>query len=107
MRKPEDVAQEMKHFGDKAGVLAPWSERIPAAIEKAEENAAEYIASHPNYEAGDPIITTKALFTAGELALAEALWEKCDSDNYNDPQAHDWTPPSALIAFCEKVEKLT
>ena len=76
----------------------PYSRRIPAAIKhaKAKLNGA------PLY-----IFTEELSITAGELALAEALWEKCDSDNYNDPQAHDWTPPPALIAFCEKVEKLT
>lgn len=68
----------------------PWSTRIPAAIKKAEEK----LGQNPYWISMD--FTT--VITAGEVALAKALWE---ADQYRS------VPHEALIAFTEKIEKLT
>ena len=81
----------------------PWSERIPAAITKAEE--------HIRTRHREVFLTSQQLnkvdeefITAGEVALAEALWKVwVDVGLSKTPDV----PPPELIAFCEKVEKLT
>ena len=72
--------------------IASWSARIPAAIEKGEEHlVAAQLREVP------------CRITELELALAKALWAFWE-DEYG---WSDWTPPPALMAFTEKVERLT
>ena len=71
----------------------PYSVRIPAAI----KHAKELIGPQLYIRRGKgPFV----YITVGEVALAEALW-----DEFSRP--YDGEYPPALIAFTEKVEKLT
>ena len=73
----------------------PWATRIPAAIKRAED----WVEDHKGWSF-IPI-------TATEVALAEALWEQMQGDEYRrHPANPEAVPPPALIAFMEKVEAL-
>ena len=80
-----------------------WSTRIPAAIKKAKELT----------EGGLIVICERDQYlTAGEVALAEALWQHEDDYGALHSGEHDGGCAGcvnirALIAFTEKVEKLT
>ena len=82
--------------------LPPWSVRIPAAIKKAEEHldAGEHVSNG-----------CKLSITTGEVALAEALWMLwgawVDDTSFHPATTARPAPPPALVAFAEKVEKLT
>ena len=86
-----------RNFRESDPVRRQYSERIPAAIKHAKELLAEFEywpgALHVSMDF-HPVV-----LTAGEVALAEALW-----DEFSRP--YDGEYPPALIAFVEKVEKL-
>ena len=102
LSKPGGVGEmaDVEEAGQEHPYLAPWSDRIPAAIKKAEEKLGA-----PVKEGGFqgemtmfiPRDHPEAAFTADEVALAKALWHELGPDMH----------PPALIAFTEKVEKLT
>jgi len=82
-----------------------YSVRIPAAIKKAalklEENAPS-----------DCISEGPVRFTEIEVALAKALWKHADGfgiwERMDEEGVFDWyhEAKDALIAFCDKVERL-
>lgn len=82
----------------------PYSERIPAAIAKGEgwfkQPGIIDVAVLVNEKGGAVYVT------AGEVALAKALWEThrkfCDEYNWDYEE-----PPPALIVYCEKIERLS
>lgn len=82
-----------------------WSERIPAAIAKGEELTAGQDFAHRHIWAERKDV----YFTAGEVALARALWRSMDSQKIAtiESEGYVWEPPTALIAYCEKVERLS
>ena len=94
--------EEVGHDDDAhEGEILPWPERIPAAIKHAEE--------HVRTRRREVFLTSQQLnkvdeefITAGELALAEALWEDWDAFG----KLHVAIIPPALIAFTEKAESL-
>ena len=67
--------------------MADWSTRIPAAIEKAEKQLRW--------------CTSGLSYTAGEVALAKALWLEMRCHHNGK------TPDPALIAYTEKLEALS
>ena len=74
--------------------MTDYSERIPAAIARAEE----LLASD---ECGDVVYladTSELTFTAGELALVKALWRVT--------MAEGWHIDPALREFVAKIERL-
>ena len=72
--------------------IVSWSVRIPAAI----KHAKGLWLAHPE------------AITAGEAALAEALWARYCTAVLDSPVGTpDEEVPPELIKFCEKVEKLT
>lgn len=83
-----------------------WTERIPAAIEKAEGFLGEIY--------GTPIVSNEVngvMLTAGEVALAKALWKsRCPDSRTDIPNVHDIEVPcpreTALRDFVIKVEAL-
>ncbi len=79
---------------DYTDAMKPWSDRVPAAIAKAEEHMADH--THDECRCYE-------LITATEVALAEALWEILSSEDIVDER---WAWPPALIAFAEKAESL-
>lgn len=73
---------------------ADWAERIPAALAKAEgivEQAGSDVKLH-------------GILTAGEVALAKALWAVLLNEGYGEGEPPD--AEAALRAFVEKVEGL-
>ena len=76
----------------------PWSARIPAAIERAEE----HLATHSNWDAK---LGCQHGLNLGEVALAKLAYD-WECGEFTDPGDH-WTPPPALRSFTEEVEKLT
>ena len=76
-----------------------WSTRIPAAIQKAKELT----------EGGLIVICERDQYlTAGEAALAEGYWARYCTAVLDSPVGTpDEEVPPELIAFAEKVEKLT
>ena len=83
----------------------PWSIRIPAAIKKAEG-----LTVHGDYNVEAALTSYFAepeerlvALTTGELALAEALWAIHAEQGVHE-KCYFCNP---LIAFCEKMEKLT
>ena len=94
-KSEEQVTNEEEEVQLGAGMIEfgePWSVRIPAAIKKAEE-----LIGPDDWYAND---ASTIVITATEVALADELWGFA-----NDGPCPPW--PDALIAFCEKVEKLT
>ncbi|KKK79384.1 hypothetical protein LCGC14_2834060 [marine sediment metagenome] len=87
----------------KEAEMKPWSERIPAAIAKAKE-----LVGPDDWYVNDD---TTAVITAGEVALASALWGEFFSGT---PEEFDATVAEgqldqcdeALSAYCEKIERL-
>ena len=77
--------------------MADWSTRIPEAIEEGKKRLGR--GTLVRRAGGGP----ETAITAGEAALAEALWEThrkyCDEYNWDYDE-----PPPALIAFTEKIE---
>ena len=96
------VAKELRKHPD---LIPPWSTRIPAAIEHAEQLTQDGDYSVPaeltSYIA-EPEERLVAI-TVGEVALAKALWKTYRTLNTESGEEH-W--PAPLIAFVEKVEKL-
>ena len=87
-----EAEKDLPRLWNEALAEKPWSARIPAAIEKGEEHlVAAQLREVP------------CRITELELALAKALWAFWE-DEYG---WSDWTPPPALMAFTEKVERLT
>ncbi len=76
-----------------------YSERIPAAIAKGKELTAGQDFTHRHIWAERKDV----YFTAGEVALAEALHKTYRALNAESGEEH-W--PDPLIAFCEKMEGL-
>ena len=77
--------------------LPSWSVRIPAAI----KNAEAWLAETPERDYRF-LLKPRTVITAGEVAAIKELWDYWwDSDRDSD------VPTPALIAFTEKVEKLT
>ena len=77
--------------------MKPWSSRIPAAIAKGKELLDGRDGWFPQLPLSEPI-------TAGEVALAEALWEATqDTPSY---LVGGEQIPEALIVFTEKIERL-
>ena len=90
MEEEVQLGAGMIEFGE------PWSVRIPAAINNAEEIVAA--ENWPLVQARDGV-----QLTAGEVALAKALWKTYRTLNTESGEEH-W--PAPLIAFTWKVEKL-
>ncbi len=88
------------------GTVKPYSERIPAAIAEAERllDGCEYVLIPPHIGGNKTQLTL--VLTAGEVALADALWSEFGDDIMGDPGTCD-RPLAALIAFCEKIERLS
>lgn len=89
-------------------MTATWSTRIPAAIAKAEARLrGAHVCLHHGVEGKD-----LAAITAGEVALAKALWGMFQKYGQEDDIEHvmvqmgDAPDVAALRAFCEKVEAL-
>ena len=83
--------------------LPPWSTRIPAEIKHAKELLNRPPTPGQWYiDQSDP--EHPSIITAGEAALAEALWKTYRTLNTESGEEH-WPVP--LIAFTEKAEKLT
>ena len=80
-----------------------WSARIPAAIKKAEGWLLNGTLWAMWYSGKSGSTEPTDIITAGELALAKALWEDWDAFG----KLHVAIPQPALIAFTEKAEKLT
>ncbi len=85
--------------------MKPWSERIPAAIAKGEKllNGDQYVLIPPHMRGNETEFTV--VLTAGEVALAKAVWGW-------EWWAHcmgltDFEPSDALIAYTEKIERLS
>lgn len=77
-------------------IIAPWSTRIPTAIEKAER------LLDPVYDGNVWAANNgMSVITAGEVALAKTLWEMVESGDCGQ-----FPPPPELIAFTEKIESL-
>ena len=76
--------------------------RIPAAIKKAEANVAYHKWAMWYRKKGSTEPTD--IITATEVAVAKALWKTYRTLNTESGEEH-W--PAPLIAFTEKVEKLT
>ena len=76
--------------------------RIPAAIKKAEADVAYHKWAMWYRKKGSTEPTD--IITATEVAVAKALWKTYRTLNTESGEEH-W--PTPLIAFCEKVEKLT
>ena len=83
--------------------MKPYSERIPAAIAKGKRllAAAEYVLIPPHIGGNDTKLTL--VLTAGEVALAKAL----AFIQYGDSDYFGSDGEEALIAFCEKIEKVS
>ena len=86
--------------------MIDWSERIPAAIEKADD-----ILSKTCPCARAECRTDRGNLTMTEIALAQALWAgACPASLSPVPGVHDVEVPcprhTALRAFVEKVEAL-
>ncbi len=77
--------------------VTDYSERIPAAIAKAERLLDGRDGWFPQLPLSEPI-------TAGEVALADALHKTYRALNAESGEEH-W--PDALIAFCTKIEGLS
>ena len=85
--------------------MKPWPTRIPAAIADGEKllDDAEYVLMPPHMWGNDTNITL--VLTAGEVAMADWAWETFyNSPEYNGERT---PPPPVLIAFCEKIEKVS
>ena len=96
-----DLARKAaEELGD--SLSASYSVRIPAAIKHAKE--------HVSQHGPDDFFCCR--ITAGEVALAEALWDYTQLLMHGpEKQAMLERDPTvfnapALLAFCEKVEKL-
>ena len=87
--------------------VSTWSDRIPAAIKEAEgwfqDTGDDKLAALWRYESDG----SDHILTAGELALAKDACETWELETMKLYGGIAQQPPSALIAFCEKVEKLT
>ena len=79
--------------------LPPWSVRIPAAIKKAEG-----LIGPDDWYAND---ASTVVVTAGELALAKDACETWELETMKLYGGIAQEPPPELIAFTEKIEKLT
>ncbi len=86
--------------------MTDYSERIPAAIAKGKEKLAgyEYLLVPPHE--GGTVTEFTVVITAGEVALADALWGEFGDDIMGDPGTCD-RPLEALVAFTEKIEGLS
>ena len=91
--------------------MTDWSERIPAAIANAERLLGddEYVLVAPHIGGNDTKLTF--VLTAGELALAEALWDVLTFDTTDEMNEQFFAygaalGAKALIAFCERMEAL-
>ena len=83
--------------------MADWSTRIPAAIEEGKKllGGDEYVLIPPHTRGNDTGFTV--VLTAGEVALAEALWQVACEETPPDIAA-DYP---ALIAYTEKIEAMS
>ena len=79
--------------------MKPRSERIPAAIAKAERLLGSKSDYARVYKTGETFV-----LTAGEVAAVDALWAKRDA--LMSLSGYDVADSPALIAFCEKMEGL-
>ena len=84
-----------------------YSERIPAAIAKGERrlDGDEYVLIPPHIGGNDTKLTL--VLTAIEVSLAKQLWAHY-SDGLYESDLDYYLPKEApaLIAFCEKMERL-
>ena len=96
----EGVAPAEEHHWGVKKMQPTWNDRIPQAIEKAERHltTGEHILNSCKHCRVSPI-------TAGEVALAKALWKTYRALNSTEAGSGHW--PDALRAFVEKVEQLT
>ena len=94
--------------GPETGIVipTPWSTRIPAALKNAEAGLRGEGMRWRYSGGGEPIEPMEPSWTAIELALAKALWDTW-RDEHEGHGHLIGTPPHALIAFCEKAERLT
>ena len=78
--------------------MTDWSERIPAAIADAwlRLDGGEYMLIPPHIGGNETKLTL--VLTAGEVALAKALWRVT--------MAEGWHIDPALREFCEKIEQV-
>ncbi len=87
--------------------MTDWNERIPAAIAKMRASglpAGTKWAKWYGKDGGDK--HESDIVTREEVALADALWSEFGDDIMGDPGTCD-RPLAALIAFCEKIERLS
>ncbi len=89
-------------------VATSWATRIPAAIAKGKWHLG------PIWAPGDDGAAIDSLFfkdgqalTAGEVALAEALWELHKFAEMKLYGGSGPATPPALIAFTERIERLS
>ena len=82
----------------------PWATRIPAAIKRAKEVGDVYLPTDP---VKDTATSPRFMLTAGEVALAEALMEAIRGEVGTTRFEAALAETPELIAFTEKVEKLT
>ena len=91
----------------------PWSTRIPAAIAKGAKllGADEYVLVPPHTGGNDTRLTVG--ITAGEVAMAKALWEpwqhyieSCGAEDLMKTWSYEEVQP-ALRDFTEKMEGLS
>ena len=83
--------------------MKPWDDRIPAAIANAERmlDGGEYLLIPPHIGGNETKLTL--VLTAGEVALAKALWERVGHTVCADPECEK---PHPLREFTEKIERL-
>ncbi len=85
-----------------------YSERIPAAIAKGKE----WLGDRTWRITWVSALSDYVCLTAGEVALAEALWMlhvrdfAMTASKTHDCSANEYGPCQALAAFCEKMEGL-
>ncbi|MCH7589857.1 hypothetical protein IIB34_02330 [PVC group bacterium] len=86
----------------------PWSTRIPAAIEKAEAGLRGEGMRWRYSGGGTPIEPMEPSWTAGEVVTIKALWDLWqDTEHFEEWAGSSEESLKVLIAFCEKVERLT
>ena len=100
-----DEGEMTSNVYEKVVIMPPWSARIPAASKKAEAGLRGEGMRWRYSGGGEPIEPMEPSWTAGELALAKALWAWFHQWQHDTHEEAEY--PRALIAFTEKVERLT